>query len=164
MRILETHLKESQFLSRIETLCKKKTRFSKGYANEDAFVYIKNNDKIILCKHYATIGKSDGYAVDCLQCYYFADEKGHLTIKYKFGKMPFSWIPFLIAFSVGVLIWIALLCDCVVSNTMDWGGVVVASVFWIFGLFGLFGKSKKERVSLETHLFKICETNITDIG
>ena len=30
MRILETHLKESQFLSRVETLCKKRQGFQKG--------------------------------------------------------------------------------------------------------------------------------------
>lgn len=163
MKTLETHLKESRFLSRVETLCRKKARFSKGYANEDTFVYIKNNNKISLCKHYATMGRGDGYAIDCLHCYYSSDENGHLKIMYKFGKMPFFWIPFLIAFVAGIVLWIALLCDFILSSNIDWGGIIVASIFWIFGLFGLFGKSKKERESLEKHLFKICEVNTANL-
>ena len=158
MKTLETH-----FLSRVETFCRKKARFSKGYENEDIFVYTKKDNKISLFKHYRTIGRGDGYAIDCLRCYYSTDENEHLKIMYKFGKMPFSWIPFLITFILGMVIWIALLCDFFSGYDMQWGGFVIASIFWIFGLFGLFGKSKKERESLEKLLFKICELDIAKL-
>lgn len=68
MKHIETHLTERHFLSRLETLCRKQERFDRGDRENDYFVVKRNNQKFRIAKHYAHVGKTDGYGYDCLYC------------------------------------------------------------------------------------------------
>ncbi len=70
MKRIETKLTEKQFLCRLEKLCKEKTRFDKGYTDKDIFVIKRNKNKFWLCKHYAHVGRVDGYGNDCIYFQY----------------------------------------------------------------------------------------------
>jgi len=153
---IETRLNEKQFFNRLETFCREKTRFDKGYIDKDVFVVKRNRNKFWLCKHYASIGRTDGYANDCIRFRYIVNEKGYIDIEYRFGKPILFCIPFIICFSAGIALWISLIYDAIVYGGMQWGSLCITSLFWIFGLTGMFFRSRKEKALLKEHLLRIC--------
>ena len=156
-KFIETKLNEKQFLARLKTFCQEKTRFDKGYNDKDIFVTKRKNNRFWLCKHYANIGRTDGYANDYICFQYSINENGYIDIEWRFGKPLLSLWPFLISFTAGMALWIPLIYDAIAFGNVQWGGLCVTALFWIFGLFGAFGHSRKERVSLEEHLLRICK-------
>ncbi len=156
MKRIETKLNEKQFLDRLKTLCREKTRFDKGYNDKDVFVVKCNKNKFWLCKHYAHVGRTDGYANDCIYFQYFVKENGYIEIEYMFGKLLLFVIPFIICFTAGIALWISLVYEAIAFTNVQWGGLFVVALFWIFGLVGMLFRSKKERDLLEEHLLRIC--------
>ena len=120
-RLIETHLTEKQFLNRLKTLCREKTRFSKGYHDEDVFVIKRNKNKFWLCKHYAHVGRTDGYANDCICFKYIVKENGYIDIEYRFGKLLLFVIPFIICFTAGIALLVAagILAGCSANKSLD---------------------------------------------
>ena len=155
MKYIKTKLTESSFLNRLKTLCREKTRVDKGYTDKDVFVVRKNKNKFWICKHYAHIGRTDGYANDCIYFQYGVNEKGYVDIQYKFGKLLLFLVPFIICFTVGIALWMFLIYEAVVINNVQWGGLCVTTFFWAFGLFGILFRSQKERVLLEREKLRI---------
>ena len=157
---IETKLNEKQFLDRLKTFCRDKTRFDKGYNDKDVFVVKRNRSKFWLCKHYAHVGKIDGYANDCIYVRYSTNKSGYIDVEYRFGKLLLSVIPFIICFTVGIALWVPLVYDiisgAVAFTNAQWEGYVVTALFWIFGLVGMMFRSKKERALVEEHLLRIC--------
>lgn len=156
MKMIDTRLDEKQFLDRLETLCRKKERFDRGYRDKDLFVVKRNKNKFWLSKHYALLGRTDGYMNDCLYCQYTVNDNGFVSVKYHFGKHRINLIPFLISFIMGIFMWVGLLIDSILYSDPNWNGIFVAALFWTLGLVGLIIKSKKDRYELETHLQKVC--------
>lgn len=163
MKIIETRISEKQFINRLEGLCRKKAYFDKGYNDKDTFVVKRKDNKFWLGKHYALIGRSDGYANDCLLCRYTVRENGLVSVHYRFGKRITYLIPFIISCALGIPIAISLIYDAIVYADPQWNGILIAVLFLALGLFGLLFRSKKERKLLEKHLFKICNINSSDI-
>ena len=155
-RLIETHLTEKQFLNRLKTLCREKTRFSEGYHDEDVFVIKRNKNKFWLCKHYAHVGRTDGYANDCIYFKYIVKENGYIDIEYRFGKLLSFAIPFIICFTAGIALWVPLIYEAIAYANVQWGGLCVTAFFWIFGLIGLLFRSRKERALLEEQLLRTC--------
>ena len=153
---IETKLNEKQFLDRLKTFCRDKTRFDKGYNDKDVFVVKRNRSKFWLCKHYAHVGKIDGYANDCIYFQYIVNKNGYIDIEYRFGKLLLSVIPFIICFTAGIALWTTLVYDAIAFDNAQWGGLCVTALFWIFGLVGMMFRSKKERALVEEHLLRIC--------
>jgi hypothetical protein len=153
---IETKLNEKQFLGRLKTFCRDKTRFDKGYNDKDVFVVKRNRSKFWLCKHYAHVGKTDGYANDCIYFQYIVNKNGYIDIEYRFGKLLLFVIPFIICFTAGIALWTTLVYDAIAFDNVQWGGLCVTALFWIFGLVGMLFRSRKERVLLEKHLLRIC--------
>ena len=153
---IETKLNEKQFLDRLKTFCRDKTRFDKGYNDKDVFVVKRNRSKFWLCKHYAHVGKTDGYANDCIYFQYIVNKNGYIDIEYRFGKRLLFLIPFIICFTAGIVLWTTLVYDAIAFDNVQWGGLCVTALFWIFGLVGMLFRSRKERVLLEKHLLRIC--------
>ena len=157
---IETKLNEKQFLSRLKTFCREKTLFDKGYNNEDIFVTKRKNNRLWICKHYAVVGRSGGYANDCIYVRYITNKSGYIDVEYRFGKLLLFVIPFIICFTVGIAIWVPLVYDIisgvVAFTNAQWGGLCVTALFWIFGLVGMMFRSKKERALVEEHLLRIC--------
>lgn len=160
MKHIETKLTESSFLNRLKALCREKTRFDKGYNDKDVFVVNINKNKFWICKHYANIGRTDGYANDCIYFQYRVNKKGYVDIEYRFGKRLLYLVPFIICFTIGIALWIPLIYEAITFNNVQWGELSVTVFFWIFGLFGTLFRSQKEIVLLENHLLRIC--NIRD--
>lgn len=162
MTYIETKLTENSFLNRLNTLCREKTRFDKGYTDKDIYVFKRNSkdkNKFWICKHYAHIGKTDGYANDCIYFLYKVNENGYVDIEYRFGKLLLFLVPFIICFTVGIALWISLIYEAIVFNNVQWGGLCVTAFFWILGLLGSLFRSQKERLLLEQHLLLICNKN-----
>ena len=153
---IETKLNEKQFLNRLKTFCREKTRFDKGYNDKDVFVVKRKENKVWLCKHYANIGRTDGYGNDCIHFRYITNKNGYIDVEYKFGKLLLYVIPFIVCFVAGIALWISLIYDAIVFADVQWGGLCVTALFWIFGLVGMLFRSKKERDLLEEHLLRIC--------
>jgi len=156
MKHIETKLTEKQFLRRLEELCKEKTRFDKGYTDKNVFIFKRNKSKFWLCKHYADVGRTDGYGNDCIYFQYKLSEKGHVIVEYTFGKLIMLLIPFILIFAVGIALWSVLIYEAIVFFNVQWGGLCITTIFWVFGLFGLLFRSPKERQLLEKHLIQIC--------
>ena len=47
MKIIETKLNENQFLIRLDTFCRKKERFDRGYNDKDLYVIKRNKNRRI---------------------------------------------------------------------------------------------------------------------
>ena len=156
MKVIETSLNENQFLSRLETFCRKKQRFDVGYNDKDVFVFKRKKNKFWLSKHYAYAGRSDGYMKICIHCSYCVNDRGFVSVKYRFGQRPVFMIPLLIACLVGGFISGWVIFDIVKYGSFDWAEIFVASVFWIFGLGNLLIRSKKDKSELDGQLKKIC--------
>ena len=153
---IETGLSLKQFHDRIKLLCREKTRFDRGYHGEDVFVIKRGKKRIALCKHYASVGRSDGYANDCIFFRYAVNGKGFVELTYRFGKRFLFLTPFLICMTAGFPLWVGLLYEAFFLSTVEWGGLCVTAFFWLFGLCGILFRSRKERALLEEHLLKIC--------
>jgi len=160
MKKIETNISERRFLERLETLCRKKERFDRGYCDKDIFVVKRNKNKFWICKHYANCGRTDGYAYDCMYCRYNVNEKGYVTVEYRLGKLRSALFAFVICFTVGIALWIPIVYEAVAFSNVQWGELCVTALFWIFGLVGMLFRSQKERLLLEEHLLRIC--NIKD--
>ena len=137
-------------------------RWSRGYNDKDTFVVKRKENIFRLEKHYALIGRTDGYAIDCLYCQYQTNENGYVTVKYRFGKRSLYLVPFVIAFTVGILLWSALLYEAIAFANAQWDAIFVATLFWLLGLGGNLIRSKKERRALESHLLRICAVKRAD--
>lgn len=158
MKTVKTQMSEQRFLSRLEGLCRKKTRFDKGYVDKDTFVIKRKGNKFWLAKHYASLGRSDGYAMDCLYCKYGVDQNGYVFVKYTVGKRLTYLIPFGISFIIGAFLWVSIIYDTIVYHqSPDGNGIAVAALFWALSLVGTLLRSKKERTALEEHLLSICK-------
>ena len=157
MKVIETVLSERQFLRRLEALCRTKTRFDKGYEDKDTFVTKRNDNKFWLGKHYALIGRTDGYAVDVLFGKYKITEEGRILITYRFGKRLTYMIPFFVAIVIGSFLWASVIYDAIIYGLPDLNGIAIAALCWALGLGGAFIRSKKERKALEAHLLRICK-------
>ena len=94
---ITTKLNEKQFLSRLKTFCREKTLFDKGYNNEDVFVTKRKNNRLWICKHSAVVGRSGGYANDCIYVRYSTNKSGYIDVEYRFGKLLLFVIPFIIS-------------------------------------------------------------------
>lgn len=158
MNSIHTRLTEKRFLEQLACFCRKKARFDSGYNDRDTFVYKLKGNKFWLGKHYANIGRNrgDGFAVDRLDCTFCADERGHITVTYKYGRHPILYLPSVIAFCVGLP-----LCACILLNGIqdgDWqiGGLLTTLAFLVFGVRGVFFRSKKELAPLVELLHRIC--------
>ena len=153
---LATKLDEKQFLNRLKIFCREKIRFDTGYNDKDVFVVKRKKNCYWLCKHYASVGRTDGYAHDCICFRYSINKNGYVDVEYRFGKTLSHTIPFVVCFAVGSIFGISLVYDAIAFFDVQWGGLCVAALFWIFGLSGMLYRSKKERVALEEHLLRIC--------
>lgn len=156
MKRVETRLNEKQFLHRLETLCREKKRFDKGYNDKDVFVVKQNKKYFWLCKHYASVGRTDGYANDCIYFRYGVNESGYINLEYRFGKLLSCLIPCIISFMAGIALWIPLVYEAIAFTNVQWGGLCVTALFWIWGLVGILFRSRKECILLEEHLMRIC--------
>ena len=157
MKRIETHMTERKLVGRLETLCRKKERFSKGYEDQDVFVYHYTKNGFILEKHLAYVGRTHGYAEAHLHCRHTVNEKGFVTVEYNCRKSVTDYILYSFLLLIGLSFWIMLLMDWISGDNVDIGGMVVALAFWAVGLFGLFRRSRKDRIALEKHLLRICE-------
>lgn len=156
MKFIETHLTEKQFLDRMDTLCRKKERFDRGYHDIDTFVVKRKRNKFRLGKHYAHVGRGDGYASVFLYCRYDITEKGYVRVSYRYGAPLIHLIPFAICVGVGGALCLSLLYEAVFDRTPEWASIFITSAMWIFGLVGLLFRSKKDRRALENHLLRVC--------
>ena len=156
---IETKLNEKRFLERLKTLCREKTRFDKGYNDKDVFVVKRNKNQFWLCKHYAHVGRTDGYAYDCIYFQCIVKENGYVDIEYRFGKRLLFVIPDIIICLMALPLFTCALYDTIFNAYYQWGGLFVTMILSFLGLFNLFSHSKKERNVLEEHLFKICFPN-----
>ena len=111
---IETKLNEKQFLDRLKTFCRDKTRFDKGYNDKDVFVVKRKQNKFWLCKHYANIGRTDGYGNDCIYFRYITNKNGYIDVEYKFGKRLLFVIPFIVCFVAGIALWNPSWASCAV--------------------------------------------------
>ncbi|MBE6603840.1 MAG: hypothetical protein E7636_05900 [Ruminococcaceae bacterium] len=158
MKIIETKLNENQFINRLDTFCRKKERFDRGYNDKDLYVIKRNKNKFWMSKHYASVGRTDGYMNTCLYCSYIVNDNGFVSVKYRFGKLPMFLIPFTISLIIGAFIGGGVVIDIALYGNSDWNNVLVTALFWSLGLGGLIIRSPKERRELENYLKKICET------
>lgn len=158
MKTIDTHLTEKQFLARLARFSREKVRWDIGYADSDVFVHKLKGKKFWLGKHYAHVGKSDGYHVDRLNCSYRTDENGFVVVSYRYGKHPLLFVPHLIAFAFGLPICVSIVLDVFLDKIYEFGGLIVAALFLIFGFCGFF-RSKKELAAQEECLRKICDGN-----
>ena len=157
MKSIQTRLSEKTFLSRLDSLCRQKTLFDKGYNDKDVFVIRKYKKTYCLCLHYAQVGRSDGYAMDCIFFRYELNCNGHVCVKYRIGKMISFLIPFVFCFAIGIAMWSALVFEAIVSKNVMWDGIIVATAFLMFGAINVLYRSKKQISLLEEHLFRICK-------
>ena len=162
MKHIETVLSEQRFLNRLEGLCRDKVRFDRGYEDKDTFVIKRKDHKFMLAKHYASIGRRHGYANDCLYCRYYTNEKGYVSIDYRFWKMKGYLIPFIVSLILGSGLWIYWIYEAIASSNVQWDAMCVAALIWILGLGGMLVRSKKERIALEKHLYRICQWKDAD--
>ena len=156
MKFIETHLTEKQFLDRMDTLCRKKERFDRGYHDIDTFVVKRKRNKFWLGKHYAYVGRSDGYASVFLYCRYDVTEKGYVRVGYRYGAPLIHLIPFAICAGVGGVLCLSSLYDAVFDRAPQWASIFISSAMWMIGLVGLLFRSKKDRRALESHLLFVC--------
>ena len=156
MKQIETQLLEKHFIQRLESLCRAKEHYDRGYVDKDTFVVKRKNQKFCLLKHYARLGRTHGYASEGLYCQYHTNEEGYVVVRYDFRLRTAYLIPFLMALGMGLFIWILVFFDIFSAVAFPWNEFWISVLFWVLGLGGLLIRSKQERVFLEEHLMKIC--------
>ncbi len=156
MKTVETCISEQRFLSRIESLCVKKAKFDKGYADREVFVVKQNNNTFWIAKHYPSRPREREYVGDCLYCKYSKNQNGHIVVNYNYGKRPMHWIYTVIVFVVGLVLWASVIYDVIVNSSIDLNEILITVLICLVGLVFTFRRSKKEQKVLKEHLLKIC--------
>ncbi len=116
-----------------------------------------------LGKHYALVGRTDGYANDCLFCRYTVSEEGFVSVEYRFGKMRSLLIPFLVSLAVGLFFLGATVFDGILDGSWNFPVLGVGGLFLILGVVGLIVPAgKKDRADLVSHLERICRADTAE--
>lgn len=156
MKTIETAISEQRFLSRIDNLCRKKTRFDDGYKSLEVFVVKQKENKFWLAKHYPAAPRSREYTGNCLYCKYSKNQDGHIVVNYSFGKRIMHLILTIIFGVVSVVLWGSVIYDILTKQSVDLVDLLITVVIWLVGLVLSIKTSKKERKELEEQLLKIC--------
>ncbi len=162
MRRIETKLTERLFLERLEALCAKKTLFDRGYTDKECFVIKRNKNKFWLGKHYiGGFWGPNGYQNCLIFCKYKVNDRGHVDVEYRFGKILLYVFPCVMAFLMCFPIWLVLVYDAIAFPEVrwegQWGAICVLALLWTVGLLFSLYMSKKEKRMLEAHLHRICK-------
>ena len=155
MKQINTLLTERQFLTKLESTCTLKTRFNNGYHDIETFVYKIKDNKFWLGKHHPEISRgAKAFSAARLNCKYFTNANGRITINYRKGKHPLDIILHVIAFIIGLYFSAnSLISYLKFGETKE---LIFPILLIILGVLAFIIKPKKEWNSLEQFLLKIC--------
>ncbi len=158
MKVINTIFTEKQFVDRLGQHCRLKTRLDAGYNDIDTFVCKIKGNRFWLGKHYASVGKTDGFSPERLNCKYDMNESGRVIVRYQRAKHPSYAIFYLLAFVIGTTFCVDSFINAFeMFDDFRIDEFIFALAFLVIGLFGLIIKPRKEWLSLEEHLHKICD-------
>lgn len=140
-------------MERLEALCAKKTLFDRGYTDKECFVIKRNKNKFWLGKHYVGgFWGPNGYQNCLIFCKYKVNDRGHVDVEYRFGKILLYVFPCVMAFLMCFPIWLVLQLLFLRSGGKDSGEQFVFSRFSGLSGFCLRCICRKKKKGCSKHI------------
>ena len=160
MKTIETNLTEKIFLERLDSICEKKRPFDRGYETKDTFVCQRKEGRFRIYQH-STRGRWDGCYAEYLSGKYKTNEKGKITVEYRFKLSLDDLIPAIVTAVLSGFVLAAIISDLVTYGTAEAEGVIFLAVLLGFSIFEILclALSKRVKHSLEAHLKRICKVS-----